>query len=160
MVVVDRRSTQLHASEAHFSPSPSTVAREAKRESAFFPRSADGQIGGLFPLRPPFWWWESGGAPDLCWRHVDSRVGFPTGAGKVEVVVSMWNKVAGAWASPRRCPLQRSRQATGGSCMWIVRSAGRWFFGLGHVGGGGDLAMEFLCPRFASVVVRLSPALL
>ena len=93
-----------------------TVVGEAKKECSSVPRSTDGQIGGLFPLRSPVRWWESGGAPCLCLRRVDSRLGFPGDAGRVVVVASLWNKVTGALSPPRRGPLGRSRRASGVVC--------------------------------------------
>lgn len=122
------------------------------------PRSADGQIGGLLPLRLLLRRLESGGTSDLCLRCVDSRVGYPAGAGEVVAAALLWNNGDGALSPPRRGLLGLSRRASGGLCSWIRRSVGLLYSRRGCCGRAGDHVVEFLFPRSSSAAARLPPA--
>lgn len=108
-----------HLQSRFLSPSLATVLRRGKKGVGFVPRSADGRIGSLFPLRLLFRRLGSGGTSDPCLRCVDSRVGSPDGAGEVAAAALWWNNSAGAPSPPRRGHLWRSRRASGGACSQI-----------------------------------------
>lgn len=96
------------------SPSLATVPRRGERGVRRVPRSADGRIGGLSPLRLLFRWPESGGTSDPCLRCVHSRVEVTGGAGEVVAAASVWNNSTGALSPPRQGLLGRRRWASGG----------------------------------------------
>jgi hypothetical protein len=102
--------------------SRATVER-GEREVVQVPRSADGRSAGPLPLRPPLRWWESGGTSDPCLRRVDSRVGFPGGAGEV-VAAALWNKVAGSCSPSRRCSVGCCRRDSGVGLAGVVLAWG------------------------------------
>lgn len=103
--------------------SRATVER-GEREVVQVPRSADGRSAGPLPLRPPLRWWESGGTSDPCLRRVDSRVGFPGGAGEVVAAAALWNKVAGSCSPSRRCSVGCCRRDSGVGLAGVVLAWG------------------------------------
>ena len=139
-------------------PFPATVPGRGEREGSLVPLSTDGQIGGLSPLRPPSRRWESGGARDLCFRCVYSRLGLPGGGGRVVSASRWWNNGAGARLPPRLRPLWRCRRASGVWCPPFCGSGGMCCLGRGRGGEGDDLAVALLSPISVFAAVRWAPA--